>query len=115
MSPPPPPPSYSQVRYTVSFDITENPDPSFDLAWRRSKSVDTTACLDLARLTAEWLKICCTSHRCEDQRDPSFYPTRLLELFDDTARLIDTKDLTGLASPYATLSYSWGRESFLRL
>jgi hypothetical protein len=67
-----------------------------------TRSVDT---LHLAR---SWLQDCATRHeKCVAKSEPCWYPKRLLEISEDTVKLIDTanEDMQG---HYFTLSYVWG-------
>jgi hypothetical protein len=75
------------------------------IAARKSPHTGSSEALHLAFL---WLKECTSRHeRCARLTKPTWYPTRLLQVTDQTVRLIDTaeKDLRG---PYFTLSHRWG-------
>ena len=63
-----------------------------------------------------WHLDCLNHHEsCYNNLKPTSYPTRLLDLAGPEVRLITCSE-EKLTEPYATLSYSWGRDpSFLRL
>jgi hypothetical protein len=68
-----------------------------------------------------WLQMCETEHsKCnEEQAQPPFYPTRLLELNGvsstaDYVRLIVSEHET-MTGAYTTLSHQWGKANFLQL
>ncbi|KAI1387956.1 uncharacterized protein F4822DRAFT_296928 [Hypoxylon trugodes] len=103
--------AFSKNGCRVSIRKVENRTPFYSLALK-SKSNPSTGCDDLARLTAEWLRICCASHQCLQYQESPWYPTRLLKFSDDTVRMIHTKDEPDLTSPYAALSYCWGKTKF---
>jgi hypothetical protein len=66
------------------------------------------ACLDLVKA---WFEDCVQNHKECEPVSRDWYPTRLLYLDNDYARLIicDEERPTG---PYATLSHCWGKEPF---
>ena len=60
-------------------------------------------------LAARLLERCVGSHvDCVSDRQPSTYPSRLLDLRYDTVRLIDTRKIQ-VSGPYVTLSHTWGK------
>ncbi|KAF1823932.1 uncharacterized protein K489DRAFT_300759, partial [Dissoconium aciculare CBS 342.82] len=65
-------------------------------------------CLDLVKA---WFEDCVQNHKECEPVSRDWYPTRLLHLDNDYARLIicDEERPTG---PYATLSHCWGKEPF---
>ena len=62
----------------------------------------------LGRLALVWLNKCITEHKtCDRDRDPKWYPPRLLDLTGAEPRLLLT-DLERPDGPYASLSHCWG-------
>lgn len=64
-----------------------------------------------------WLRACSREHaQCTAPKQPSVYPTRLLELRKSSVRLVLTKQKAP-RGPYAALSYCWGPppHTFMRL
>lgn len=74
------------------------------VAANRSLHTGSSEALQLASL---WLTECGISHdHCSRLSQPIWYPTRLLEITDQTVRLIATAG-RHLRGPYVTLSYRW--------
>lgn len=66
-------------------------------------------------LAERWLLQCRHSHRmCFDSDRPAWYPSRLLKVEGQMARLIDFVEERP-TGPYATLSHCWGTEKFFVL
>lgn len=60
------------------------------------------------RLASKWLADCTTNHRrCSHVTQPSWYPTRLLEIMGDRVRLVVTAEHK-MCGAYFTLSHCWG-------
>lgn len=65
---------------------------------------------DIAKM---WLTNCCKAH--ENCRTKQYQlPTRLLCVVDDKVQVVVTKTLPEVPQ-YATLSYCWGKEPFIKL
>ena len=63
---------------------------------------------EFLHLVSSWLTHCTTHHpRCRPLEQPSWYPTRLLEISGQAVRLIVTSDHVMYGS-YLTLSHCWG-------
>jgi hypothetical protein len=79
-----------------------------------SESIWSTDSSDMIKT---WLGDCVAGHsKCGQKEDPAFMPPRLICLEQDTARLITTKQSSGVVGQYATLSHCWGpHPSFLTL
>jgi hypothetical protein len=96
----------------LEFSITPISDSSHitdvhesAMAAGRSLHTESSEALHLASL---WLKECTTRHdSCARLSKPTWYPTRLLEVVDDTVRLVVTAE-QDLHGPYLTLSHRWG-------
>ncbi|KAF2671840.1 HET-domain-containing protein [Microthyrium microscopicum] len=64
--------------------------------------------LDRARF---WMLKCLSDHtKCSSHEQPDYYPPRLLQIENDSVRVIESSDLAVSANQgrYATLSYCWG-------
>lgn len=69
------------------------------------------------KIARDWLRACSSEHgQCAAPKQPSFYPTRLLELRKSSVRLVLTEQQAP-RGPYAALSYCWGPPpyTFIRL
>ena len=97
---------------TVTFDIKPHQantplEPLHSAAIAASKSPCTGAdkTLDMAYL---WLTECTTRHEyCTRPVEPTWYPTRLLEISGEKVKLIVTAEKK-IEGHYFTLSYVWG-------
>jgi hypothetical protein len=86
-----------------SPNITEVHDSAVTAS--RSLHTGSSEALHLASL---WLEECTNRHeRCARLSKPTWYPTRLLEVTDDTVRLVVTAEHDS-HGPYLTLSHRWG-------
>ncbi|EHA48579.1 hypothetical protein MGG_00820 [Pyricularia oryzae 70-15] len=66
-------------------------------------------------LLAAWMKQCDERHKCAVQyKGESELPTRLISV-DNGLRLVTTKSLSSGPVKYATLSYCWGTDDFIKL
>jgi hypothetical protein len=75
----------------------------------RSIFNENTGSPEVLRQASSWLSRCSQQHSdCGKERDPSYYPPRILLVHEDSVKLLDTKDARP-SGPYATLSYCWGR------
>jgi hypothetical protein len=86
-----------------SSRITEVHDSA--VAAIKSRYTGSSEALHLSSL---WLQECTTHHeRCTPLLQPTWYPTRLLQIAEQTVRLIITAE-QDLHGPYLTLSHRWG-------
>lgn len=71
---------------------------------------------DALRTAQKWMSDCLNGHeQCQKKVQPQTYPTRLLDLREDTIRIILPAEST-ISGPYAALSYCWGpNPTFLQL
>lgn len=67
-------------------------------------------CFDLA---SSWARQCLEDHSCSVRGDLE-WPTRLIYIGDHGLKLVHTSDYASLP-PYATLSYCWGKDDFIKL
>jgi hypothetical protein len=59
-------------------------------------------------LASRWFAECTTHHKyCSRLSEPAWYPRRLLQILDDTVKLITTTE-HDVHGPYFTLSHCWG-------
>ncbi|KAF4470972.1 hypothetical protein FALBO_2113 [Fusarium albosuccineum] len=67
-------------------------------------------------LAKSWLDRCQQDHPlCRESRNPTFCPTRLVEIVDSkTVRVIES-GITNPSGPYAAFSHCWGRAKTLKL
>lgn len=73
----------------------------------------TTMSDEHINLANTWMRRCSTHIECS-QQEPSWMPTRLIELTSiSTVRLIETASLDAPV-PYYALSYCWGKEEVLK-
>ena len=65
----------------------------------------------------DWIVDCDKNHvNCAGRADKDFVPTRLLDLdYREDRILVVQARANGIRKPYTTVSYSWGRPSFLHL
>ncbi|KAK2033595.1 HET-domain-containing protein [Colletotrichum zoysiae] len=69
---------------------------------------------DMFEIARIWLHECCISHRdCRSTKEYS-RPSRLISFDQNVARVVLT-EMFDIRPQYATLSYCWGRKSFLKL
>lgn len=69
----------------------------------------------VAKLGLWWLEHCLGNHKtCNESREDSWYPARLLDLTGHEPRLL-ISEIEKPDGPYATLSHCWGPDRFLRL
>ncbi|PLB42132.1 HET domain-containing protein [Aspergillus candidus] len=89
-------------------------DPASDYVTARPLRTDINS--DEAKVQIrEWLRDCKEHTCCRTLHKNPSLPTRVIEVSPpgrQYARVLESKNLRGL---YATLSYCWGKESFLRL
>ncbi|ROT42541.1 HET-domain-containing protein [Sodiomyces alkalinus F11] len=67
-------------------------------------------------LAKQWLEKCRSGHaKCSESRNPTFYPTRLVEIIDhSTLRVLDCNNRRP-SGPYVAFSHCWGRAETLKL
>ncbi|CZR69503.1 uncharacterized protein PAC_19403 [Phialocephala subalpina] len=100
-------------RRNILFDILGVSDRNglLDLGFAatRQTSMGHDSVTELAK---KWLQNCTESHKdCPNRVIPANYPSRLLDVSGEMIRLIDC-DKERPTSPYATMSYCWGRKPF---
>ncbi|KAM5520115.1 tol protein [Fusarium oxysporum f. sp. phaseoli] len=65
-------------------------------------------------LPQKWIQDCIDNHTICNQDDPSYRPTRLLEIIDSKRlRLVETS--TSSTGPYVSFSHCWGNQEMLML
>ena len=80
-----------------------------------SRAQQNTGDEAVAKLTKAWANFCLHYHQsCSKLIDHSWRPTRLLEVLNNSIRLIDSFE-EGISNPYATLSHCWGTKPFFVL
>ena len=83
-------------------------DEAFFSQCERAWSSHDSGSEENLELAATLLYRCVESHDdCIGNRQPSSYPTRLLDIENDTIRLVDSSH-SHISGPYATLSHTWG-------
>lgn len=70
--------------------------------------------IDPFDIADKWLRTCSDSHESCCGKSQLRRPTRLVSIGDDVVKLVLTTDWETLPR-YATLSYCWGRDDFLKL
>ncbi|CAM1510050.1 Fc.00g003850.m01.CDS01 [Cosmosporella sp. VM-42] len=69
----------------------------------------------LAQLARTWFEECCEGHPSCGPREPSFRPTRLVEIEDEsTVRVVLARDNPDVGA-YAAFSHCWGKSKALKL
>jgi hypothetical protein len=98
--------------YTEARFVIQEADEIVHELGNKALGSDYTGSEEVLRLASHWLSTCLkTNKTCDSHLEPKWYPTRLLQLFEDHIRLIFTSKHHP-SGPYATLSHRWGSKPF---
>lgn len=98
---------------TTHLDENEVPKVKLEPYKQSLQCASLAGCIELAR---EWLARCRNSHaECEETSKSEFnYPMRLIDIADETQRLVTVNVIKSRIVRYVALSHCWGNTQPLK-